>query len=154
MHGSHPRVTPPTASGTSPPAVSSSSGQPPWYDVLHVESDTGVAAVTAAHLSRHRLEVQSVRDRETALERLGSGPETRFDCIVSDHRRPMLDGLGLSERVRQRFPDLPLVLFTGERGIERRALEAGADAVVRKTGRARQFETLADRVRAMVAQRH
>lgn len=154
MHGPTPRVAPPTASGTSPTAVASSSGQTRWYDVLHVESDVGVAAVTAAHLSRHRLEVQSVRNRETALERLGSGPETRFDCIVTDHRRPMVDGLGLSERVRQRFPDLPLVLFTGERGIERRALEVGVDAVVRKTGRARQFGALADHVRAIVAQRH
>ena len=123
------------------------------YDVLHVERDTGVAAVTAASLSRYGLRTDPVRSGEAAIEWLGSGPTTRFDCIVSDYRPHLLDGIRLCQRVRQRFPDLPFLLFTGERGLEKRARAAGIDGVVRKTGRPEQFEALADHIRTTVSVR-
>jgi len=37
----------------------------------------------------------------------------QFDLIVTDHSMPRLSGLQLAARVRERHPDLPIILCTG-----------------------------------------
>ena len=49
---------------------------------------------------------------EMALEQLGSGIEPTLIVILSDINMPGMDGLTLLERVKQRFPELPVMMVT------------------------------------------
>ena len=117
-----------------------------------------VAERKAAPLQRGRLEQILLVDDEEALVRLMTGtlvdlgyapvgftsgtealaafaahPE-RFDAVVTDERMPGLSGAELIRAVRAISPTIPVVMVSGYlgTGIEQRAREAGADAVLRK----------------------
>src|SRR5512142_2123636 len=45
-----------------------------------------------------------------ALEILSAG--SQFDLLLSDLMMPELDGLGLLERVKERYPDMPVIMVT------------------------------------------
>jgi len=59
-----------------------------------------------------------------------------FDAVVSDVQMPNLDGLGLTQRIRQHreYSELPVVLVTTLATDEdkRRGAEAGANAYITK----------------------
>jgi len=52
---------------------------------------------------------------EKALEVLN---EKSVDLVLSDIKMPEMDGLTLASRVRQSYPDLPVVLMTGFPSVE------------------------------------
>ena len=109
-------------------------------------------------LERGRLEQVLLVDDEHALLRLmtgtllklgyvpvgfSSGPEAlaafkahpdRFDAVVTDERMPGLSGVELIRAIRKIRPTIPVVMVSGYlgAGIDRRARDAGADAVLRK----------------------
>jgi CheY-like chemotaxis protein len=57
---------------------------------------------------------------EMALERLGDGIEPTLIVILSDINMPGMDGLELLEQIKQRFPDIPVVMVTAYGDDERR----------------------------------
>jgi len=65
---------------------------------------------------------------EQALEKLADGIEPRLIVILSDINMPGIDGLTLLGEVKQRFPDLPVMMVTAYGDDERRqrANELGA----------------------------
>ena len=56
----------------------------------------------------HCFEAGSGREALGLLESLGEAP-----LVISDMRMPELDGIGLLEAVRQRFPDTSVIMLTG-----------------------------------------
>lgn len=78
-------------------------------------------------------EVVTAVDGIDALAKLGTRP---FDALVSDISMPGMDGLALTEKVRQeaRYRELPVILVTMLVSDEdkRRGLEAGANAYITK----------------------
>jgi len=48
------------------------------------------------------------REALTVLERIGEAP-----LVISDMRMPELDGVGLLEQLRQRYPDTSVIMLTG-----------------------------------------
>ena len=79
--------------------------------VLLVEDNPDVLEVTVALLEQLGYQVQAVEDAEAALARSASA---EFDLMISDIvMAGEMDGLGLARDVRQRLPDLPIVLVTG-----------------------------------------
>jgi PAS domain S-box-containing protein len=79
--------------------------------VLLVEDNPDVREVTIALLEQLGFQVQAVENAEAALAGIG---ERSFDLMISDIvMAGALDGLGLARDVRQRLPDLPIVLVTG-----------------------------------------
>lgn len=80
--------------------------------VLHAEDDDALAEVVALVLERESWvgSVTRVSNAEAALAALEGGS---YDCLLSDLEMPGLSGLDLYERVRESFPSLPFVLFTG-----------------------------------------
>jgi len=115
--------------------------------VLHVEDDEGVAEVTTAFLERRsdRISVASARDPAEGMERLEAG---EFDCIVSDHDMPGRNGIEFLEAVRETYPDLPFILFTGKGSEEvaSRAISAGVSDYLQKEPGTEQYELLATRI--------
>jgi PAS domain S-box-containing protein len=120
--------------------------------LLHVDDDTDFAEMVALFLQQEQeaFTVETVSDVATALDRLESGG---FDCVVSDYEMPGETGLDLLRAVRERWQQLPFVLFTG-RGSEEiaaDAISAGVSDYLQKTGGTEQYTVLANRVTNLVA---
>ncbi|WP_229124798.1 PAS domain S-box protein [Halapricum desulfuricans] len=115
--------------------------------VLHVDSDDDLLEVVAAHLEFEApaLDVEGVTDPETALDRIDDGS---IDCVVSDYRPTGIDGLDLLERVRERDPGMPFVLYTshGSEEIASEAISAGVTEYMQKETGTDQYAVLANTI--------
>ena len=69
-----------------------------------------------------------VSSGESALDLLDSEVEPRLIAILSDINMPGMDGLTLLDEVKQRFPDLPVMMVTAydDETRKRRARDLGA----------------------------
>lgn len=120
-------------------------------EVLYVEDDPQFAEVTSTTLKRRnerfRLEVANTADE--ALTKL---VESTPDCIVSDYEMPGQNGIELLEKVRDRYTELPFILYTG-RGSETiasEAIRAGVTDYLQKGTGTEQYDLLANRIQNAV----
>ena len=69
-----------------------------------------------------------------ALDRLGADIEPTLLAVLSDINMPEMDGLQLLAEIKQRFPDLPVMMVTayGDDERRRRAAEHGAAEFITK----------------------
>jgi len=121
--------------------------------VLHVEDEPGFRDLTATILEREddRFSVDTVAGVEDALDRLDGNT---YDCIVSDYEMPVIDGIEFLEAVRETYPDLPFILFTGKGSeeIASEAMAAGVTDYLQKRGGTEQYELLRNRIDNAVSQ--
>jgi PAS domain S-box-containing protein len=115
-------------------------------EVLHVDDESAFAELVSAQLERidERLHVRSAGAPAAALERIDEDP---IECVVSDYRMPGMNGIEFLRAVREAYPNLPFVLFTGQ-GSEEVASEAIAEGVtvyLQKDG-TETYEMLANRI--------
>ena len=119
--------------------------------VLHVDDDVGLLDLTAAVLEREdeRLTLHTESSAEAGLAWLR---DHSADCVVSDYDMPRVNGLEFLEAVREEFPSLPFVLFTGKGSeeIASEAISAGVTDYLQKGRSNEQFTVLANRVRNLV----
>jgi len=103
----------------------------PNTTILLVDDDPAVGKVLGALLRQDGLEAEHVDSGAAALEALGRRP---FEAVVTDVRMPGMDGMELLDRVKGRWPDLPVVVLTAfgtlEQGVE--AMKAGAADFITK----------------------
>jgi two-component system cell cycle sensor histidine kinase/response regulator CckA len=81
--------------------------------LLLVDDEYAVRRITARALTRHGWEVLEAESAEAALALLDADRNTSLTAVVSDVVMPGLDGAGLVEAVRQRYPGLPAILVSG-----------------------------------------
>jgi DNA-binding response OmpR family regulator len=111
--------------------------------VLLVEDERGLAENIRRYLQHHEFEA---RVSPTVADALVQFERFRPDIVVLDFKLPDGDGLGLLERIRQSEPLMPVIMISGEGGVDvavRRdglSLQArgagGADATARTCRRA------------------
>jgi CheY-like chemotaxis protein len=85
---------------------------PAYGRILVVEDEPLVRDLARRALERKGYDVVVVTDGAAAL-RLLEGDTPRFDLVLSDVVMPKLNGKELADRVRSRFPGLPVLFMTG-----------------------------------------
>jgi CheY-like chemotaxis protein len=106
--------------------------------ILAVDDETDVADLFRQHLRREVRQGQYVlhfaRAGEDALHKLASGIEPQLIVILSDINMPGMDGLALLRELKERRPDLPVIMVTAYGDDERRrqASEYGAADFITK----------------------
>lgn len=120
--------------------------------VLHVDDDPDFGELTATFLEKEddRFVVETVTSAEEGLDSIRDGPP---DCIVSDYDMPKKTGIEFLQRVREDWPELPFVLFTGEGSetIASEAIKHGVTDYLQKGGSER-YEILANRIENIVSE--
>ncbi|MFB6269015.1 MAG: response regulator, partial [Halobacterium sp.] len=115
--------------------------------VLHVDDEPDFAAMAGEFLEREddRIEVVTATTASEGREVLASQD---VDCVVSDFDMPRQNGIEFLEDVREDYPDLPFILFTGKGSEEvaSEAFSAGAKDYLQKEGGTDQYTILANRV--------
>ncbi|WP_435093088.1 response regulator [Halorubrum sp. N11] len=121
--------------------------------VLHVDDDPAFLDLVSTYLEQMDgpFEVRSETEVDDAIEVVESGS---VDCVVSDYEMPDTNGLAFLERVRERDPTIPFVLFTGKGSeeIASEAISAGVTDYIQKRSGADQYTVLANRVQNAVDQ--
>jgi len=121
-------------------------------DVLHVDDDADLTELAATFLERNSdsLRVRTETAVDDALTRLETDD---IDCVVSDYDMPKRDGLDFLQTVRDRFPDLPFILFTGKGSeeIASKAISAGVTDYLQKGSGTDQYAVLANRIENVVS---
>jgi len=82
----------------------------PSSRILVVDDDKAVRVAVQVNLSKAGFEVQVARSPEQALEILRQTPH---DLVLTDVQMPGTTGLELLSSVRERHPDVQVVVMTG-----------------------------------------
>jgi two-component system response regulator AtoC len=109
------------------------------FRVLVIDDDPGVRDYMEALVSRQGYEVSVAADGEEALRNLET---TQPDLITLDVVLPGMDGLQTLEKLKQRLPDVPVVMLSGH-GQARNIVEAmrrGASDFLRKPFEVEELE--------------
>jgi DNA-binding response OmpR family regulator len=99
--------------------------------LLIVEDDELLRDALGAQRTQAGHRITTAADGAEALERLAL---QGFDGVVLDLGLPLVDGLTVLRRLRQRLPALPVLILTARDGVEDRVegLNAGADDYLTK----------------------
>jgi cyclic di-GMP phosphodiesterase len=83
--------------------------------ILVVEDEEPIRKIIVSMLRTAKFECQEAADGLEALAVLDSGKE--FELVLSNLMMPNLDRIGLLERVKDKYPDTPVVIVTAVRDI-------------------------------------
>ncbi|WP_380678488.1 PAS domain S-box protein [Salinigranum sp. GCM10025319] len=123
--------------------------------VLHVDDEPNLLELVSTLLRREAAEITVVSESDptAALESLTHEP---VDCIVSDYDMPEMNGLEFLSTIRETYPTIPFVLYTGKGSeeIASEAISAGVTDYMQKNGGLEQYAVLANRIKNAVTQYH
>lgn len=116
--------------------------------ILHVDDQPDFTDLTATYLERKdgSFSITTAKSADEGIELLR---ESDFDCIISDYDMPGKTGLDFLKAVRENYPTLPFILFTGKGSEEvaGKAISAGATDYLQKNAGSDQYSLLANRIR-------
>ncbi|QAU14158.1 PAS domain S-box protein [Halorubrum sp. BOL3-1] len=115
--------------------------------ILHVDDEPDFIELVTTFLERKNEQFQ-VGTATSASDGLDQLAADEYDCIVSDYDMPGQDGIEFLEAVREDYPDLPFILYTGKGSEEvaSDAITAGATDYLQKGSGTEQYELLANRI--------
>jgi len=120
--------------------------------ILVVDDEPDVAELFRQRFSREAREgtyvMHFASSGEDALSKLDNGVDPQLIVILSDINMPGMDGLTLLGKVKQRWPELPVMMVTayGDDERRRRANEYGAMDFLTKPV---DFDLLKERLRQL-----
>lgn len=122
--------------------------------VLHVDDDEKLLEATKVALERTEY-VECVETVSTAGEALDVLERQEIHCVVSDHDLSEYDGIELLTAIRDDYPNLPFILFTGtgNEDVASRAISAGVSNYLQKSSSTNTIDVLSKQVHEAVFQR-
>ena len=144
--------TEPLAPVTLDTGAAAPSGHPPAKrQVLVVDDDEVVGMTLCFLLERAGFQAHLLHGPGQALSWFDATRAATIDLLITDQSMPTMTGLQLCRRLRQRQPQLPLLLVTGavSPAIERSLARLGRSAIVAKENTA---EALLPTVRRLLQQ--
>src|SRR5438067_1773459 len=100
--------------------------------ILVVDDEDAIREIVVSMLASAHYECRQAGSGLEALALLNSGEE--FELMLSDLMMADLDGIGLLERTKEKYPDMPVVMVTAVHDISV-ALAAIRDHIIRKPGK-------------------
>ena len=93
--------------------------------VLIVDDEEELASAMAERLTLRGFQAEAVTSGADALRLVSEGD---FSVLILDVKMPGIDGLTLLGDIKRTHPNLPVILFTGQRSVAdaERALRQGA----------------------------
>jgi putative nucleotidyltransferase with HDIG domain len=82
----------------------------PFDRILVVDDEESIREIVSAMLTNAKYQCRQASSGLEALALLESGEE--FELMLSDLMMADLDGIGLLERTKEKFPDMPVVMVT------------------------------------------
>lgn len=120
--------------------------------VLHVDDNEPFRKITRDLLTElgNDLQVQSAESGQEGLDVLES---ENIDVIVSDFEMPGLSGIEFLQRVRNKFGNIPFILFTaeGSEEVASEAISAGVTDYISKGAGSDKFNILINRIKNTVS---
>lgn len=103
----------------------------PPYHIIIADDDDGIRAVVARVVVRlyANVYVSAVRDGADALMVYG---QRGADLVITNNDMPHLNGLDLVHILRSRQVTIPIVMISGDVGIEQQALATGVTEFLAK----------------------
>ena len=119
--------------------------------ILAVDDEQAVQTSLSVMFRKWKdLELDLAEDGQEALEKLAQRDSdlegTSYEVLISDVLMPRLDGLGLLEVVRERYPALPVIMLTGVQDVTTpvQAFRLGAIDYLQKPFQAEELRAAID----------
>ncbi len=124
-------------------------------EILHVDDDPQFVDLSQTCLEQE-VDWFSVTTATSVEDGHALLADREFDCIVSDYDMPSSTGIEFLTAVREQYPDLPFILYTGKgsEAVASEAITAGVTDYLQKQSGTSQYTILANRIKNAVAQRH
>ncbi len=112
--------------------------------ILVVDDEQVLCDVLRKVLSREGYQVQTVTDGTAAMRLLAN---TCVDIMISDIMMPDINGLGLMQKVKERWPQIGVILMTGygDTYTVKDAMLQGADEYITKPFKSREVSLVVER---------
>lgn len=121
--------------------------KPAGIHVLYIDGEPDVAKEAADMLSgeNDRFTVETIPSVSESLDRLEAAD---FDCLVSEYQLPGKNGIEFLETVREKYPELPFILYTasGTEAIAAEAISLDVTDYLQKELGTDQYTILANRI--------
>ncbi|MFI9459242.1 response regulator transcription factor [Acinetobacter sp. NPDC052428] len=116
------------------------------HKILIIEDDFMIAESTETLLKLHQFEVYWVNNGIEGLKQL---QQQVYDIVLLDLGLPMMDGMLVLKNIRQKFPNLPVLIISARDQLQNRVdgLNQGADDYLIKPY---EFEELLARIHALI----
>lgn len=86
--------------------------------VLLVDDEAAFVETMAKRLTKRGLKVYTALSGQAALDMLDDGGPSKVDVVILDVKMPGLDGLATLAAIKQRHPNVEVVMLTGHATVE------------------------------------
>ncbi|WP_312333230.1 response regulator transcription factor [Acinetobacter variabilis] len=116
------------------------------HKILIIEDDFMIAESTETLLKLHQFDVHWVNNGLDGLKQL---QHQAYDIVLLDLGLPMMDGMQVLKHIRQKFPNLPVLIISARDQLQNRVdgLNQGADDYLIKPY---EFDELLARIHALI----
>ena len=114
--------------------------------VLLVDDEEDFLTASSQALHRRGLEIDIAPNGVTALEMVD---KTQYDVVVLDVKMPDIDGIEVFRIIREKYPDLPVILLTGHSSIDD-AFQTSKDGIADYLPKPIDMDDMAARIHEVV----